>query len=55
MIIGKSTKSCVDRFHENIRYRGGLSSVFNDHDYEFNNFKLTNLDGITVNRNPTCK
>ena len=33
--------------------RRDLSTVLNDQDNEFNNNKLTNLDSITVNRNPT--
>ena len=42
----------VDSLHENSRNKRVLSSVFNDQDNEFDNNKLTNLDSITVNRNP---
>ena len=52
-IIELPTKSYVDRLHESIRNRRDLSSVFNDQDYEFDNNKLTNLDSVTVNRNPS--
>ena len=45
--------SYVDSLHESTRNRRDLSSVFNDQDNEFDNNKLTNLDGVTVNRNPT--
>ena len=46
------TKSYVDSLHGSSRYRGDLSSVFNDQDNEFDNNKLTNLDSVSVNRNP---
>ena len=51
-IIEKPTKSYVDSLHEIKRDRRDLSSVFNDQDNEFDNNKLTNLDSITVNRDP---
>ena len=51
-IIELPTKSYVDSLHEINRDRRDLSSVFNDQDNEFDNNKLTNLDSITVNRNP---
>ena len=51
-IIELPTKSYVDSLHEINRDRRDLSSVFNDQDSEFDNNKLTNLDSITVNRNP---
>ena len=51
-IIELPTKSYVDSLHEINRDRRDLSSVFNDQDNEFNNNKLTNLDSITVNRDP---
>ena len=38
--------------HEINRNKRDLSSVFNDQDNEFDNNKLTNLDSVTVNRNP---
>ena len=52
-IIEIPTKSYVDSLHESSRKRRELSSVFNDQDNEFDNNKLTNLDSITVIRNPT--
>ena len=51
-LIELPTKSNVDSLHEINRDRRDLSSVFNDQDSEFDNNKLTNLDSITVNRNP---
>ena len=51
-IIELPTRSYVDSLHEINRDRRDLSSVFNDQDNEFENNKLTNLDSITVNRNP---
>ena len=51
-IIELPTKSYVDSLHEINRDRRDLSSVFNDQDNEFDKNKLTNLDSITVNRDP---
>ena len=51
-IIELPTKSYVDSLHEINRDRRDVSSVFNDQDNEFDNNKLTNLDSITVNRDP---
>ena len=51
-IIELPTKLCVDGLHEINRNRRDLSSVFNDQDTEFDNNKLSNLDSVTVNRNP---
>ena len=51
-IIELPTKSYVDSLHEINRDRRDLSSVFNDQDNEFDNNNLTNLDSITVNRDP---
>ena len=51
-IIELPTRSYVDSLHEINRDRRDLSSVFNDQDNEFDNSKLTNLDSITVNRDP---
>ena len=51
-IIELPTKSHVDSLHEINRNKLDLSSVFNDPDKEVDNNKLTNLDSITVNRNP---
>ena len=45
-------KSYIDNLHEINRDRRDLSSVFNDQDNEFDNNKLTNLDSITINRDP---
>ena len=44
--------SYVNELHEINRNERDLSSVFNDQDNEFDNNKLTNLDSVTVNRNP---
>ena len=44
--------SYVNNLHEINRNKRDLSSEFNDQDNEFDNNKLTNLDSITVNRNP---
>ena len=51
-LIELPTKSYIDSLHEINRDRRDLSSVFNDQDNEFDNNKLTNLDSITVNRDP---
>ena len=42
----------VNGLQESSRNERDLSSVLNDQDKEFDNNKLTNLDSITVNRNP---
>ena len=47
-IIELPTKNYVDSLHENSRKR----RVFNDQDTEFDNNNLSNLDSVTVNRNP---
>ena len=44
--------SYVNELHEINRNKRDVSSVFNDQDNEFDNIKLTNLDSVTVNRNP---
>ena len=44
--------SYVKKLHEINRNKRDLSSVFNDQDNEFDNNKLTNLDSVTVNRDP---
>ena len=54
-VIELPTKSYVDSLHESSRNRRDLSSVFNDQDNEFYNNKLTNLDSITVNRDPNLE
>ena len=43
----------VDNLHEINRNGRDLSSVYNDEDNEFYNKKLTDLDNVIVNRNPT--
>ena len=48
----KDVVTYVDNLHEINRNKRELSSVFNDQDSEFDNNKLTNLDSVTVNRNP---
>ena len=52
-IIEKPTKSYVDSSHENSRNRQKLSSKINDQDKDFDLKKLTSLDSITDNRNPS--
>ena len=51
-IIELPTKNYVDGIHEINRNRRYLSCMFIDQDNEFDKNKLTNLDNITVNRNP---
>ena len=46
-------KNYVDSLHEIKRNRRSLSSVFLYQDNEFDNIKLTKLDGVVVNRNPS--
>ena len=46
--------SYVNDLHEINRNRRDLSSVFNDQNNEFDNNILTNLDSVTVNRNPSA-
>ena len=48
----KDIVSYIDNLHEINRNKRDLSSVFNDQDNEFDNNKLTNLDSVTVNREP---
>ena len=52
-IIGIPTKNYVDILHGSSRNRRDLSSVFNDQDNGLDNNKLTNLDSITTNRDPS--
>ena len=47
------TKSYVDSLHEINRNRRDLSSVFNDQENDFDKNKLTNLDSVTVGRDPS--
>ena len=51
-ILELPTKPYVNSLHRINRNRRDLSSVFNDQDNEFDNNKLTNLDSVTINRNP---
>ena len=51
-IIEIPTKPYVGGSHEINRNRRHLLSVYNDQVNEFGDIKLTNLDSITVNRNP---
>ena len=51
-ILEKPTNSYVDSLHENSRNRRGLLTVLNDEVIVFGNTKLTNLENITVNRDP---
>ena len=51
-MIELPAKSYVDSLHGSCRNRRGLSSVFNDQANEFDINKLTNLDSITVNKDP---
>ena len=46
-------KSFVDSLHEHNRSRRDLSSLYNNQDDEFDNNEWTNLNSITVNRNPS--
>ena len=52
-VIELPTKSYVVSLQEINRNRRDLSSVFNDQDDEFDDNKLTNLDSVTVKRNPS--
>ena len=52
-IVEIPTKSYVDRLHENKRSRRDLSSMHNDQDNDFDNKILTNLNSLTVNRDPS--
>ena len=51
----RGIRGYVDNLHQINRNRRDLSSVFNDQDNEFDNNKLTNLDSVTVNRNPNLE
>ena len=46
--------SYADILHEINRNRRDLTSVFNDQDNKFDDNKLTKLDSVTVNRNPSA-
>ena len=52
-IMELPSKSYVDSLHEINRSRPDLSSVFNDQEKEIDNNKLTDLDSVTVNRDPS--
>ena len=51
--VSYDIRSNIDNLHEINRKRRDLTTVFNDQDNEFENNILTNLDSITVKRNPT--
>ena len=53
MIIVVATKVFVDLSSEKDRSRRDMSKVFNDPDKEFDDEKRTNLNSITLNRNPS--
>ena len=46
------TQSYVDSLHESSRNGRDLPSVFNDQDNNFDDRNLTNLNSVTINRNP---
>ena len=52
-IIEISTKNYVDSLHVSSRNTRELSLVFNDQDNEFDNNKFTDLDSVSINRNPS--
>ena len=52
-IIDIPTNKYVDSLQESSRNRRELLSIFNDQDNEFDNNKLTNLDSVIVNRDPS--
>ena len=52
-IIQLPTKTKVDSLHDKKRKRRVLSSVYKDQDNEFDENKLTNVDSITVNGDPS--
>ena len=51
--IVRYIKPFIDGLQEISRNRRDLSSVFNDRDNEFDSTKLTNLDNVPVDRNPS--
>ena len=51
--INAATKSYVDSLSENDKNSREMFLVFSDQDNEFDNNKLTNVDSIKINRNPT--
>ena len=52
IIIELPPKSYVESSHDSSRNRLDLSSVFNDQDLDIDNNNVTNLDSVTVNKNP---
>ena len=52
-IIELPTIKYNDCLHESSRNKRDLSSVFNDQDNEFDNNNITDLDSVSVKRNPT--
>ena len=52
-LIEIPTRNYVDSSHQSSRKRRDLSSVLNDQDNEVDNIKLTKLDSVSINRNPS--
>ena len=52
-ILELPTESYVESLHEVDRNRRDSSSVFDDEHNEFDNNKLTNLDSVSVKKNPS--
>ena len=52
-IFETSPKTFVDSLSENDRNRGGITTVLNDQDNEFDLFQLKYMDSITIERNPS--
>ena len=52
-IVEIPTNSYLDSSHENSANETDLSSVFTNQKNEFDNDKLTNIDSVSVKRNPT--
>ena len=52
-IIEIPTRAYVNSLHDNNRNRRDLSSVYNDQDNEFGEIILTNLNSVTVIREPS--
>ena len=48
-----ATKSYLGSLSVNDRNRRDMSTLFNDHEIDSDNNKVTSLDSMTVNRNPT--
>ena len=46
------TKAYVDSLSQNNKNKSDMSRMIGELDIDFDNFRLTNLCGITLNRNP---